>query len=125
MFGIGDTELLLIAIFAFLLFGPDKLPELGKTLSKGLKQVKQAQDSVTSVVQKQMMDPMQEAVDDVNNSLNTGAPSEKPHEARAETSTFAEQKSAANKKRMSAQELYQLDTSVPSKTHSEKDAPDA
>ena len=26
MFGIGDTEFVLIVIFAFLLFGPDKLP---------------------------------------------------------------------------------------------------
>ena len=34
MFGIGGFELFLILLFGFLIFGPDKLPAIAKTLGK-------------------------------------------------------------------------------------------
>ncbi|MCL7410428.1 MAG: twin-arginine translocase TatA/TatE family subunit [Methanosarcinaceae archaeon] len=40
---IGSTELLVIAIAALFLFGPDKLPELAKSLGKSLGDFKKAQ----------------------------------------------------------------------------------
>ena len=40
---IGSTELLAIAIVALILFGPDKLPELAKSLGKSLGDFKKAQ----------------------------------------------------------------------------------
>lgn len=40
MFGIGMAELLLIGGCAFLLIGPKKLPELGKSLGQGIKNFK-------------------------------------------------------------------------------------
>lgn len=61
MFGIGDTEFLLIIIFAFLLFGPDKLPGMGRTIGRGLRQFREASDSVTKVVQSEVIDPMTKA----------------------------------------------------------------
>lgn len=60
MFGIGDTEFILILIFAFLLFGPEKLPGLGKTLGKGLRQFRDASDSVTKVVKTEVLNPVQD-----------------------------------------------------------------
>jgi sec-independent protein translocase protein TatA len=39
---IGPVSLLLIAIFALLLFGPNKLPELGKAFGKTLREFKHA-----------------------------------------------------------------------------------
>ncbi|RZV40500.1 MAG: twin-arginine translocase TatA/TatE family subunit [Candidatus Acidulodesulfobacterium acidiphilum] len=42
MFGIGAPELIIIAVIALLIFGPSKLPELGKTLGKGLREFKKA-----------------------------------------------------------------------------------
>ncbi|MCA1031245.1 twin-arginine translocase TatA/TatE family subunit [Bacillus timonensis] len=39
---IGTGELLLIAFAALLIFGPKKLPELGKALGSSLKEFKQA-----------------------------------------------------------------------------------
>ena len=34
VFGIGDTEFFLIVLFAFLMFGPDKLPGMGRTIAR-------------------------------------------------------------------------------------------
>jgi TatA/E family protein of Tat protein translocase len=42
MFGIGTPEILIIIVVALLIFGPTKLPELGKTLGKGLREFKKA-----------------------------------------------------------------------------------
>ena len=39
---IGFTELLLIAVVALVLFGPKKLPEIGRMLGKTLRDFKQA-----------------------------------------------------------------------------------
>jgi len=39
---IGPTELLLIFGLVLVVFGPRKLPEIGKALGKGLKEFKQA-----------------------------------------------------------------------------------
>ena len=62
MFGISDTELFLILLFAFLVFGPDKLPGMGRTVGRALRQFRHAQEGFTSVVQTEVMDPLQDAM---------------------------------------------------------------
>ena len=57
MFGIGGTELLLILLFGFLLFGPDKLPSIAKTAGKAIAKFRNAQEEVTKVVQNEIYDP--------------------------------------------------------------------
>jgi sec-independent protein translocase protein TatA len=44
MFGIGPWELILILGIALVIFGPGKLPEVGKSLGKGLKEFKKASE---------------------------------------------------------------------------------
>lgn len=43
MFDIGLPELLLIGVVVLLMFGPEKLPEIARSLGKGMQKVKQAQ----------------------------------------------------------------------------------
>jgi TatA/E family protein of Tat protein translocase len=45
---IGMQEMMLIFLFALLLFGPKKLPELGKLLGKGLTEFRRAKNELTS-----------------------------------------------------------------------------
>ena len=50
MFGIGITEIILILVVALLLIGPDKLPELAKSLGKGLAEFKHAADNFRDTI---------------------------------------------------------------------------
>ena len=62
MFGIGGTEFAIILIFGFLLFGPDRLPAMGRTIGRALRQFRQAQDQMNKVVQTEIYDPLNKAV---------------------------------------------------------------
>ncbi len=42
MFGMGLTELIILLIVALIVFGPGKLPQVGKALGKGLSEFKRA-----------------------------------------------------------------------------------
>ncbi len=47
MFGsIGGTELLIIVIIALVVFGPKRLPELGRTIGKGLREFRRASNDL-------------------------------------------------------------------------------
>ena len=50
MFGIGGFELFIILVFAFLIFGPDKLPEVAKTIGKAIARFRSAQEEMNSVI---------------------------------------------------------------------------
>lgn len=58
MFGIGSTELVIILVFGFLLFGPDKLPQMGRTIGRAMRQFRETQEKLTAVVQTEVVDPM-------------------------------------------------------------------
>nr|WP_092069876.1 twin-arginine translocase TatA/TatE family subunit [Dendrosporobacter quercicolus] len=47
MFNIGMPELILILIIALVVFGPAKLPEIGKALGRSLQEFKRATSEVT------------------------------------------------------------------------------
>ena len=47
MFGIGPTELIIILAIALLVLGPKRLPDLARSLGKGLAEFKRATADVT------------------------------------------------------------------------------
>src|SRR4051812_27738665 len=53
---LGVPELIVIFVVALLVFGPKKLPELGKSLGKGLREFKRATDDIKSTWEDQIRD---------------------------------------------------------------------
>ncbi|MCX7831909.1 MAG: TatA/E family twin arginine-targeting protein translocase [Actinobacteria bacterium] len=50
MFGLGPQEMIFILFIALLLFGPKKLPELGRSIGKAIREFKKA----TSEIEKEV-----------------------------------------------------------------------
>ncbi len=58
MFGLSFGEILIIAVIALLLLGPDRLPDAAKTLGKGLREIRRATDDLKDQVEKEItLDP--------------------------------------------------------------------
>ena len=54
MFGLGIPELMVIFVIALLVFGPKKLPELGKSIGRAMAEFKKAQQEFQNSVQAEM-----------------------------------------------------------------------
>lgn len=54
LFGISGFELVLILVFVLIVFGPDKLPELGRTIGRALSTFKRAQEDMERVIRAEM-----------------------------------------------------------------------
>lgn len=54
---LGPAELLVIVLFALLIVGPGKLPQVGKTLGEAIRQFRGAQDKVNDTLKKEGLDP--------------------------------------------------------------------
>jgi sec-independent protein translocase protein TatB len=54
MFGLSFGEIVIIAIVALLLLGPDRLPEAAKTLGKGLREIRRATDDLKDQVEQEI-----------------------------------------------------------------------
>ena len=104
MLGIGEGELVLIVLFAFMIFGPDKLPGMGRTLGRALRQFRNAQEGFTEVVQTNIVDPAAEVISDNPKKPNRNRAAELEEDADLDlpegedaprpkrTETFAERK---------------------------------
>jgi sec-independent protein translocase protein TatA len=49
---IGGTELLVVLFVVFIFFGPKKLPEIGKSLGKGIGEFKRAMRGIQEDIEK-------------------------------------------------------------------------
>jgi TatA/E family protein of Tat protein translocase len=59
--GIGPGELLLILILALIIFGPRRLPEIGRALGKSIREFRQASEELTE----QFREELQAASDEL------------------------------------------------------------
>ena len=109
MFGIGETEFVLILLFAFMVFGPDKLPGIGRTVGRALRQFRDAQEGFTKVVQTEIVDPATEAMSDApkkpNRKRGEAADDDADIDASTESSTrpVRSETFAERKKRLAAE----------------------
>lgn len=67
MFDLGTQELIVIFIVAFLVFGPKKLPELGRTLGKGLRELKSAMHGIKDTLE----EAGSEVTDEIKNTKSS------------------------------------------------------
>ena len=92
MFGIGLPELLVIAVVALLVVGPDKLPGLAKSLGKGFQEFRRATDDVTASI-KDTLKPDWAACRALHSGLAQPVPhqSNRAHDERYEADGTGEQ----------------------------------
>lgn len=69
MFDLGAQELIVILIVAFLVFGPKRLPELGRTLGKGLRELKAAMRNVKDSIEESDLNVSKE-IKDIKDDLS-------------------------------------------------------
>ncbi len=61
MFGLGMPELLVIFVIALLVFGPKKLPDLGKSIGRAISEFKKASDDFQESVKTEMKEVEKQA----------------------------------------------------------------
>ncbi len=95
MFGIGMPEAILIGIVALLVVGPKKLPELARTLGKGLSEFRKTASDVTDGLKDTIKaDEIKKDVENVKNSLLYGQDQEDETDPAAPTPSENEDKKA-------------------------------
>jgi len=63
MFGLGWQELIIILIIALIIFGPKKLPEIGKSLGQAINGFKESTKKASEEVKREVAD-IEKAIND-------------------------------------------------------------
>ncbi len=71
IFGVGLPEIAVIVGLALVIFGPKRLPELGRTLGKTLKGLQKASTEFESEIQKAMTDSESDSKGDQENKRDS------------------------------------------------------
>jgi sec-independent protein translocase protein TatB len=82
MFGLGFGEIVIVAILALVLLGPDKLPEAARALGKTLQDLKKATDGLKGQLEAEMYS-VEKAVKKAIDGTEAGAAPQVPSVAAA------------------------------------------
>jgi TatA/E family protein of Tat protein translocase len=96
VFGIGGTEIAIILLFGFLIFGPDKMPQIARTIGRAIRQFRTAQEQMNKVIKAEVYDPLKDleplanpfaglSLDDSKKAASTKKPTTKKPAAAKET----------------------------------------
>lgn len=86
MFNIGPTELMVILVLALIVFGPKKLPEMGKSIGKGLREFRKAQMDIKREITEGLDEsPSQETPSTSRDTRATGPASSDGHGSSEQT----------------------------------------
>ncbi len=119
MFGIGGFELFLILIFGFLIFGPDKLPQIANTVGKAIAKFRSAQEdmkgqlNMDSFMDKDAENPFKNPLDVIEGAADKAKAGADAARAKASAATdavvehtesFAERKARYDRERRARKE---------------------
>ena len=77
LFGIGPGELLLILILALIVFGPRRLPEIGRNLGQMMRELREASEEITDQFRQEMeatSDELQATSEAINSKAKERVP---------------------------------------------------
>src|SRR5207302_7626717 len=83
MFNVGPTELIVILLLALLVFGPKKLPEVGRSVGRGLREFRRASDEVRDEIQRGLNMDLDDDPPDPDLSATAAAPAEEIPEVKS------------------------------------------
>lgn len=104
MLNVGPLELLVVLAVALIVVGPERLPELARSVGRALRQFREVQDEVRDMVSAGMDDEMREAASEFRKAAGTArrATDVKGAVRRAERSIKEETTAAVRKPRPSS-----------------------
>lgn len=106
MFGISGAELLIILIFAFIIFGPDKLPVIAKTVGKAISKFREVQSeaketiNVDSILNSENDNAVDETIDNIMKLKDKALSSAKELSVEGKEAVDMARESLAEKKAM-------------------------
>ena len=60
MFGVGSGEILLLLLIVFIVYGPNRLPDLASKLGKFTREIRRAGEEVKTAITKELTDGRKE-----------------------------------------------------------------
>ena len=76
---LDPTKLIIIAVVAFLFFGPDKLPEIARTVGRFMREFKKVQEEMETTIRSEMYKVDLNAQPMATDAADSGAAAATPH----------------------------------------------